>query len=118
MQGEGTESGTMRQGIVILVMLIALVSGFGAASALVNAKCGGAPENTRAKECVLKVIGNMPLAVCGECAGPRALTEGPSNCLGAMPGGYCLHVGCVVVACTSSCGIGMVTVREGKRAGR
>ena len=47
---------------------------------------------------IVQVIGLSSLALTTDCTATRSLVEGICGCLGDIPGGYCYHTACDVVA--------------------
>jgi hypothetical protein len=61
-------------------------------------------RRTVVRRAVSESIGMCTLALSCEGSYTRDPLEGPAVCLGDIPGGYCLHVACDVVACPDSIG--------------
>jgi len=92
----------MNKGIATLGVIVILTMAFITAGMMVNRQDGAQSEQTAARKSVLSVIGNTALALSGDCTATRCLTEGLSDCLGDVPGGYCWHESCDVVGCSDS----------------
>ena len=89
----------MKRGIVLGSLVIVLAIVFLSMSSMVRHKYGQRSDFIESRKRILEVVGISSLALSGECAATRALTEGLVSCLGDVPGGYCWHTTCDIVAC-------------------
>jgi len=92
----------MNKGTVTLGVIVGLIVGFTTTGMMIDRQDGAYSKQIAARKSVLSVIGNTALALSGDCTATRCLTEGLSDCMGDVPGGYCWHESCDVIGCSDS----------------
>ena len=84
--------------LLVLSLTLMVVAAFLLLASWSNYQASGREDKKAGISRIVQVIGISSLALTTDCTATRSLVEGICGCLGDIPGGYCYHTACDVVA--------------------